>query len=80
MKLTPGNDTDDGQENGDDDEIIEVKANKKRVRRTVQWKPIPEATNVPIVEAKFYIVMQEHGKRENLKLARLALRKKNTPV
>ena len=36
VELTPGNDTDDGEESGDGDEIIEVNANKKRARRTVQ--------------------------------------------
>ena len=75
MKLTPGNDTDDGQENGDNDEIIEVKANKKRVRRTVQWKPIPEANNVPIVEVKFYIVMQEKWEKRKSETSKTGVKK-----
>ena len=50
------------ESSSEDEQFDEINLNKKRIRRNVLWKPGPEATNIPITEAKTFILLDETWK------------------
>ena len=66
VQIKPVSNSDDD----DDDEVEEQNAHKKRIRRPVLWKPVPEVTNVFLDQAQAFIESQNTWKLSKTEISK----------